>query len=180
MVQLYFLAVVLPEELNAEIKGFKNHMLQEWGCKVALKSPAHITIIPPYWMDTGLEPSLLQNMQAFSDPFAPFQLSLRNFSAFKPKTLFVAVQQSEQLYRLKMAADRFFNTHTEYKAKPDNRKFHPHVTIATRDLHKKSFSEAWQFYETKNFERTFTASGLTILRHNQKDWDIIYTAPFGA
>lgn len=180
MAQLYFLAVVLPEELNAEIRSFKNHMFQEWGCKVALKSPAHITIIPPFWMDTALEASLSQDLTALSQPVAPFPLRLQHFSAFRPKTLFVAVQQSEQLLRLKMAADAFFGTHTQYKARPDSRSFHPHVTIATRDLNKRSFAEAWQIYESKHFERTFTATGLTLLRHNQKDWDTIYTAPFRA
>ena len=180
MAQLYFLAVVLPEALNTEIKGFKNHMLQEWGCKVALKSPAHITILPPYWMDTGLEDSLLQDVASLCAPFAPFPLNLQNFSAFKPRTIFVAVQPSEQLYRLKMAADDFFTRHTQYKAKPDNRSFHPHVTIATRDLHKKSFAEAWQLYESRHYERSVTATGLSVLRHNQKEWDIIHTALLGA
>jgi 2'-5' RNA ligase len=177
---LYFLAVVLPDALNAEIKGFKTHMLQEYGCKVALKSPAHITVIPPYWMELELEASLLQDVQALAAPFAPFPLKLQHFSAFKPRTLFVAVQPSEQLYRLKMAADDFFTRHTPYKAKPDSHSFHPHVTIATRDLHKKTFAEAWQFYETKHYERSFTATGLSVLRHNQKQWDIIATALFGA
>src|SRR5688500_1843959 len=178
MSSLYFLAVVLPQELNTEIKAFKNHMLQEWGCRVALKSPAHITIIPPYWMDIALEGSLLQDLAALSDLFAPFTLNLQNFSAFRPKTLFVAVQPSEQLLRLKMAADVLFTNNTQYKAKPDPRSFHPHVTIATRDLHKKSFAEAWQFYEPKHYERAFTANGLSVLRHNQKEWDIIHTALF--
>ena len=178
MVQLYFLAVVLPEELNAEIKIFKNHMHQEWGCRVALKSPAHITIIPPFWMDTILEAALIQDVQALSEPFEPFPLKLQHFDAFRPRTLFVAVQPSEPLYRLKLAADEFFTRHNQYKARPDKRSFHPHITIATRDLHKKSFAEAWAIYETKHFERSFTASALSVLRHNQKEWDMIYTAQF--
>ena len=48
--RMYFIAIVLPDELNKKVLKWKNFMHDKFGCKVGLKSPAHITFIPPFWM----------------------------------------------------------------------------------------------------------------------------------
>lgn len=53
---------------------------------------------------------------------------------------------------MKNMVDTFFSK-TNYKFKIDSRPFHPDITIATRDLHKKDFQEAWQQFETKKLTR---------------------------
>jgi 2'-5' RNA ligase len=79
---------------------------------------------------------------------------------------------------LKATVDVFCKTHPQYGAKGDTRPFHPHITIATRDLHKRAFTEAWPLFEHKKYEVQFEATGLSVLRHNTKNWDVIHTAPF--
>jgi 2'-5' RNA ligase len=175
---MYFIAIVLPEEINQSVLKLKHLMLEKFGCKVGLKSPAHITIIPPYWMTEDLEQPLLQDMDFLSKTIPAFSLTLSRFSAFKPRTIFIDVPVPESLAFVKKTTERFFKTHTHYKAKIDNRPFHPHITIATRDLHKKAFAEAWPLFENKPFAATFEATGLSVLRHNKKDWDVIHTSPF--
>ena len=64
--------------------------------------------------------------------------------------------------------DDFFRQNPWYKIKIDERPFHPHITIATRDLFKRSFHEAWPIFEKETFEAEWEANALSVLRHNKK------------
>ena len=64
------------------------------------------------------------------------------------------------------------------KLKIDTRPFHPHITIATRDLHKKDFHDAWPMFEKEKFNAEWEANGLSLLRHNRTNWDVIHTCNF--
>lgn len=174
---MYFIAIVLPDELDKKVQKWKELMHEKYGCSVGLRSPAHITFIPPFWMDEEKEQQLISDVDTVSTPVHPFIISLNNFSAFKPRTIFVDVVVNEELRSLKSAVDTFFSK-TGYKIKIDNRPFHPHITIATRDLHKKDFQEAWPLFETKKFKAEWKANGLSVLRHNRANWDVIHTSNF--
>jgi 2'-5' RNA ligase len=176
--RMYFAALVLPDDLNQEIKLFKNLMLERWGCKVGLRSPAHITLIPPFRMDGTMEEHFANDLNAWCKNIAPFPVATNNFSAFRPRTIFIEPVLDEPLKKLKRSIDTFSKTHTQYGAKTDTRPFHPHITIATRDLHKRAFAEAWPLFEHKEFKGHFEATGLSVLRHNTVNWDVIHTAPF--
>jgi 2'-5' RNA ligase len=82
------------------------------------------------------------------------------------------------LKRLKQTMDAFCKAHPQYGAKPDTRPFHPHITIATRDLHKRAFAEAWPLFEHKTYSAQFEATALSVLRHNTRFWDVVHAAPF--
>ena len=60
---MYFVALVLPEELNQEILKWKRYMHERFQCSVGLKSPAHITLVPPFWLDEAKENSLLADVK---------------------------------------------------------------------------------------------------------------------
>ena len=82
------------------------------------------------------------------------------------------------LESLKETVDMFFKEGRPYKIKIDSRPFHPHITIATRDLFKKTFYEAWPIFEKEKFEEEWLAESLSVLRHNKKNWDVIQTSQF--
>ena len=175
---MYFIAVVLPEDLNKKVLPYKQMMFERWGCRVGLKSPAHITVIPPFWMEAEKEAQLLKDIDWLSSNLATFSVATNHFSAFKPRTIFIDVAPNEQLAAVKKEADRFFRQAEHYKIKIEYRPFHPHITIATRDLHKKAFAEAWLLFAEKEFQETWQATGLSLLRHNKKTWDVIHTSCF--
>ena len=86
----------------------------------------------------------------------------------------------EALRHLKQQTDLYFKQRPQYGAKIDVRPFHPHITIATRDLRKSAFAEAWPQVADQSFEQTFTANGTGLLRHNGHVWEVIHTASFNA
>ena len=175
---MYFIALVLPSALNQKVLHLKNFMHERYDCKVGLKSPAHITLIPPFWMEEDREVELFYDVGQLAKKFSPFIIQTKNFSAFKPRTIFIEVEKNIALNRLKENVDNFFKLNNSYKIKVDSRPFHPHITIATRDLFKKSFHEAWPVFEKEIFEEEWIADGLSILRHNKKNWDVVYTSQF--
>jgi 2'-5' RNA ligase len=175
---MYFIALVLPPYLNEKILKYKNMMLEKYNCKVGLKSPAHITLIPPFWTEEGKEEQLINDISFLNDQFQPFKMKTHNFSAFKPRTIFIVPEPSEELNKVKKATDDFFKNNSFYNIKIDTRRFHPHITIATRDLYKKSFHEIWPWFAEKEFIEEWTAESISLLKHNKKNWDVIHTSQF--
>lgn len=174
---MYFVAIVLPEELDKKVLEWKQYMYHHFKCTVGLKSPAHITIIPPFWMQSEMENDFITDIKTLSEQLKPFLIETNDFSVFKPRTIFVAVRENLSLAELKRKATEFFKQ-KEYLIKPENRPFYPHITIATRDLYKKDFYEAWKYFNDKKIKEDWQATGLSILRHNKKNWDVIYTSQF--
>ncbi|MDQ3552154.1 MAG: 2'-5' RNA ligase family protein, partial [Bacteroidota bacterium] len=170
---MYFVAVVLPPDLNEKIFVWKQYMFQQYKCAVGLKSPAHITIIPPFWMHPEKEKDFIKNIDNLSAQISQFIIETNDFSAFKPRTIFIAVKENLHLVELKRKATEFFEE-KDYNIKPENRSFHPHITIATRDLYKKDFHETWNLFQNKKFMEEWQTNGLSILHHNKKNWDVIY------
>ncbi len=178
MASMYFIAIVLPAEVNKLVLSYKHMMQEKYGCVVGLKSPAHITLIPPFWMNEDLEVKLMNEISHISMELASINLRTHNYSAFKPRTIFIAIEKSGRLDEIKKKVDDYFSYKNEYGLTIDTRPFHPHITIATRDLHKKSFHEAWEFFEGKKFIESFCIGGISLLKHNKKNWDVVFTSQF--
>jgi 2'-5' RNA ligase len=125
-------------------------------------------------LERNLEYSLLQ----FSATQPGFKIQLNNFSCFQPRVIFIDVVPNEQLTCLKDNLFHFLLSEGSYPIEKDERSFYPHVTIATRDLYKKSFHEAWDYFKDKKYEAEWMADGLSLLRHNQKNWELIASCQF--
>ena len=175
---MYFIAIVAPEEINQQVLKWKNFFKERYECSVALKSPAHITIIPPFWMNDELENDLINSIHGFSIAKTKFEITLQNFATFQPKVIFVDVVKSEMLYRLFQSFTDFIVGQNKFPIKKEERPFHPHVTLATRDLYKKAFQEAWEIFSKKKYEVVWMVNGISLLRHNKKNWDVIFTSQF--
>ena len=175
---MYFIAIVLPQDLNEKVLKYKNMMFEKYNCKVGLKSPAHITLVSTFWMEEEKQEGLIVDINSLSNDVEPFPVLTSNFSAFKPKTIFISTAPSDKLSQVKIATDEFFRNNSFYNIKTESRPFHPHITIATRDLYKKDFQEIWPWFAEKKFEEKWTAEGLSVLKHNKKNWDVIYTSQF--
>lgn len=175
---MYFLAIVLPPHLNDEVLVFKHFMQSRYGCCVALRSPAHITIIPPFWFDETKETVLVNDVSEISSNTSAFSIRTNNFSCFKPRTIFIDVNSNSQLDALKKKTETFLGKQQHYKLKIDERPAHFHITIATRDLHKKAFHEAYAHFANQAFIKEWMAEGLSVLKHNKTNWEVLHSGLF--
>lgn len=173
---MYFIALVAPDNISEDILKWKNFFKERYECMVASKSPAHITLIPPFWMKDELEADLILSIKEFSNTKRKFEISLKDYGAFKPRVIYVDVVKNQRLDDIHFMLNEFILTQHKFPVSEDDRPFHPHVTLATRDLHKRSFYEAWEFFSKKKYEANWLVRGISLLRHNKKNWDVIFTS----
>jgi 2'-5' RNA ligase len=173
----YFIAIVTPEQINQQVLEWKQYMLQHFNCKVALRSPAHITLIPPFIMPDDLQPQLEEQLQLFAAVQQSFAIQLKNFAAFKPRVLYVHVQPNPLLTDLQASLEAFLLQHKHFPIIKEERPFHPHVTIANHDLQKEDFPVAWQYFQQMPYEVSFPADTISLLRHNGQIWEVVNSFP---
>lgn len=174
---LYFIAIVPDKELRAEVDRFKRIAKERFGSGHALKSPPHITLIPPFRWRKADMPALVRCLGEFCDRRERFTIRLHQFDAFPPRVLFIGVAQNPVLRKTQADLEKEMERKTPWRKK-DGREYHPHMTIAFRDLKKTAFREAWAFFRQLDFDRTFWATALTLLEHNGQRWEINKEFPF--
>lgn len=176
---LHFIAIVPPETINQRVLEWKHYMRDQFRCKVALKSPAHITLIAPFDMPDPFQAALQELLLPFAAQQKDFPVQLKNFAAFKPRVIYVDVLLTASLHALQTALETALLQSNRFPIKKEERPFHPHVTIANRDLHKEDFPRAWQHFQQLNYEVTFTAHAISLLRFNGQVWEIAHSFPLG-
>ena len=174
---LYFIAIVAPAEINDPVLVWKKYMEEQYGCTVALRSPAHITLVPPFTMKEDRENELGEYLQQFSSAEKSFTINLKDFDNFKPRVIFLHVEPGEALLQLKERLELYLLSLEKFPVKKEERPFHPHITIANRDLNKKDFPKAWAYFQSLSFSATFTADSIYLLKHNNKEWEMAARFP---
>lgn len=168
---LYFIALVLPEELNKQIKDLKFEMAEKFSAKHALKLPAHITLRPPFNMEEEQEKKLSALLQGLAREQNKIPVDLDGFGSFAPRVIYINIKNGQLLYELHGQLEKKLINVTGNKKKV-NSQFHPHITIATRDLDQKKFPDALLTFKERKFERNFEAEKITLLKHNGQVWEI--------
>lgn len=100
-----------------------------------------------------------------------FNIELCGFGSFPPFTIFMDVKKNErlndmqdQLFKFSKKELQLFNA--QYKDLP----FHPHLTLAFRDLKKDKFALAWSEFENRPYNESFLADRITVLKQDDKYW----------
>ena len=52
-----------------------------------------------------------------------------------------------------------------------DRGFHPHMTVAFRDLKKPEFQVAWEKFKKEEYYAEFRCNEFTLLKHNGNHWE---------
>jgi 2'-5' RNA ligase len=154
--------------------NLKTYFKDKYNSKASLNSPPHITLHMPFQWKEDKENILTEKLHDFAKLFLPFELELLNFNCFPPRVIYIDVVKSKLLEKLQQDLHRLckkelnlFNAN--YKEHP----FHPHVTLAFRDLRKQQFLMAWEEFRERKFERTFQVSAISLLKHDGMRWEIV-------
>ncbi|MFD2518744.1 2'-5' RNA ligase family protein [Salinimicrobium flavum] len=175
---LYFFAILPNMELQERVQQIKLDLKEKYGVKHALKLPAHITLQPPFRMDCGLEKDLFEELDEFTQNQEFLKVQLSGFGAFPPRVIFIPVVHHESLSELRKQFLKILYRHIPPEEKGINPNFHPHITLATRDLLPETFKPAWLELRSKEFSASFLAEGFSLLKHNGKNWDLYRQFPF--
>lgn len=170
---LCFIALLPSQKIHDEITAFKQYMFEQYNARVALRSPVHITLYPPFkWSDEKFE--LLNTfLYDFAASQNQFPVMLNGFDCFKPSVVYIKVEENDALIKLQknltFALQKYFSA-KEFPSQ--SRPYLAHITIANRDLQKKFFLQAWNVFKNKIYTAAFTVTHITLLKHNGKIWDV--------
>lgn len=173
MLQKYFIAVVPPEPLLSEIHDIKSAIFKSYQTKGALQSPAHITLHMPFSFEEEKENKLISCLESFWFD-AQFQIVLDDYSCFEPRVVFINVVNQYKLLELQKRLVGHVKRHLSlFNQADDMRGFHPHITVAFRDLKKAVFYKVWDEYQTKPFKAEFTCNSFSLLKHQKDHWTVL-------
>jgi 2'-5' RNA ligase len=171
---LYFLAIVPPQEIQDRITQLKHEVADKFGSQHALNASPHITLHMPFkWKDKKKD-QLMNVLERINEKVTPFEIELKDFGFFEPRVVFVNVVENESLNQLQ----KFVTSICKKELKLDNanykdRPFHPHATIAFRDLKKSKFYEAREYFEAQKFDEKFNVMEMHLLKHDEGKWNVI-------
>ena len=163
--------MVLPSPLADVVKTLQHRAHTAYYSHAALRSPPHITLQPPFRLPLDQVARLKQVLAEFASQYLSFAVELGGFGCFPPRVVFVRVIENHMLSAIQ---HDLIKTLTENQivgsGEQTLRAFHPHITIAFRDLIQRHFRSLWGEVEHKYFTGRFTAGGITLLRHNGTFW----------
>jgi 2'-5' RNA ligase len=168
----YLIAIIPPAPLYDEALRWKEYMRDHYNSKAALKSPPHITLHMPFEWKEEKQDKLIHALQKFSAGRPAFTIQLKNFNCFAPRVIFIDVVPQPLLQELAQALHRFCKEKLNlFNARYLDKPFHPHLTIAFRDLKPALFQMAWGEIQDKEFEGAFAVDKISLLKHNGKVWE---------
>ncbi len=176
--ELYFIALVPHEKLRNEIRAVKERMRSEYGAGHALKSPAHITLQMPFKRSSTEETAISAALRRFAFGEEPFTIDLDGYGCFAPRVIFIRITNPEPVRALHRHLKEVLAGELQFPKGEIMNDVQPHITVATRDLTKESFADAWPEMKDEEFSGSFQVRSLFLLKHNGKHWDILEEYPF--
>jgi 2'-5' RNA ligase len=171
---LYFIAFIPPSPVFEEAQTMKQYFRERYNSKAALNSPPHITLHMPFKWKNEKESELVEKLRVFIKRFDPIKVCLDNFSSFPPRVIFINVVKSEILGALQKEIERFCKRELNlFNANYKEDAYHPHLTLAFRDLKKSAYAEAWEELRSREFKAEFMADKIALLKHDGKAWNVL-------
>ncbi len=176
MKKLYFIAWVIGGEEGQAITAIKETVCAATGCCHALKSPPHVTVIPPFWMEPHRISKLRRIVEEWAGSYPPFVWSLDGFSHFDERVVFIAPFADAPLEEMQRAlVQRLQGNPLRLKLRT-RKHFHPHVSVAVRIPDADTYQLCWQLVNRMHFSCQYPQLDVAILQYNGKKWDIVATA----
>ncbi len=161
-----------PKPLLHQLQDIKHEIFINYNTKGALRSPAHITLHMPFNWDDEKEQKLVSSLESFNFSQS-FDVYLNRFFCFEPRVIFIGVNDNEALYQLQKSLVLHVKKNLQlFNQYDDKRGFHPHVTVAFRDLKKPMFYKIWNDYKDKKFEAFFNCTTFCLLKHINNKWEV--------
>jgi 2'-5' RNA ligase len=168
--KVYFIALLPNERLQEEVTKLKEYAAIYFSTRRALTSPPHITLQPPFvWEGNNLDP-IRATIKDVCQIHFPFEITLKNFHHFSTRVIFIDVEISEPLIQLHQNLRKQMREEHQLEDRFDS--FHPHMTVAFKDLKKEIFPDAWAYFSKLNYQKSFIVDQLTLLERDGKKWNI--------
>lgn len=165
----FFLGITLPDDINKEVEAWRRRFK-------APKTPPHITLIPPFRWDLD-ERKLRKVLQETAIRHQVFELSCRGIGHFGRSVIFIDIEENQALFGLQRDLSGVLE---HFGIKPERRRYHPHLTLATclRGDKYDLYLEQLMGYNPKySFDCRSVAVFTLVTANNLKQWQQVYALP---
>lgn len=168
----FFVALIPPRP----IQDYASQVIQALGDRYHTRTahaPPHITLQPPFLWQSNDTSQLEECLSSFAHSQVQIPVVLSGFGAFAPRVLFINVLKTDVLLRIQADLMAHLEKHLGI-ADPvaQRRPFSPHLTIASRNLNRQTFKQAWSELEPQAVEFEFVGDRLVLLIHNGRGWHV--------
>ncbi|SMD42152.1 2'-5' RNA ligase [Aquiflexum balticum DSM 16537] len=175
----YFIAIVPEGKIQTQATDLKNLMKEKFNLKYALKSPAHITLKMPFLWNENKEDILGQKLEEYFTAHKAFNLILKGFDRFGRRVIFIHVKENTELTALQLSLSKFCKMELKLVEELSDRAYHPHMTIAFKDVKPKLFDEYWEFVKTQKFKEDYSVNNVALLKKVDGRWEVLQRFDFG-
>lgn len=175
-ISLYFLACIPPAPVYEHVQELKELFAREYHAVHALNSPPHITVIPPFKIMPESFPVIRKFLLENASIFQPEKVMLDGFGCFQPRVIYINTHTSQHFKEARNELLRRFYTLIP-QHRQDTRPFHPHMTLAFKDLTPAMFYKAWPAVCRMDFSASFRIVELVLLRYESGKWAAIENFP---
>jgi 2'-5' RNA ligase len=172
---IFFIAILPPKEIQEKVTSLKAYASRKFNSSHALKSPPHVTLQAPFRWSLKKLKTLRSTLEMFSETQSPFSVELKNWDHFSDRVIFIDVAPNVELMDFQFSLVQYL--HKKLSLNKDKRPYHPHMTVAFKDLKPYYFQKAWAHFSNIEFDTQFEVKELTLLRHNGAQWEIFENYP---
>ena len=173
MKSLYLIAILPPPEVAQRIDHIRKECSEKYQVFKALKPPVHITLYKPVWIGSDREALLIESMRLVGRGSRSFTLNVENFARFDKRVLYLKALSNPEIVALQHQIATVFRDQSFDKNAKIDQHYHPHFTLAYRDITPDKFDEIWKEYKDRKFSENFSVVQFSILKHDGKKWQVL-------
>lgn len=170
---MYFIALIPEKEFSEKVRKLQEGLREEHGISYAMRLPPHITLQAPFQCQPGLEKNLMECMAKFRSEFQGLSLKANNFGSFIQPVIFVSLEKNTCLHALQEEITEELTRAGCLVAAQRNNNYHPHISLAYRDLTPEKHAEIWPSFESRKLEDPFEAKSLVLFKHSGFQWEVV-------
>ena len=168
---LYFVAIIPPEPLVSKIREMKLVACHNFQSCAAMKSPPHITLHMPFRWKKKKEEKLFTFFKEFQADVSAFKVEVNGVDHFGDRVIYLSIAANSMMMHLQSTLVKSMKRELNlFNAQYKGKAFHPHITLAFRDLKKHHFEPAISHFKSMGLLESFQSDCYTLLKHDGNQW----------
>lgn len=163
--QMYFTAFLFQDDVSAEIQNLKQELAERTNARHALKILPHITLLPPFTFTEEEISVKKQMLEEWSCQMHVFEIKLNGFGHFRKDVVYILPEIPQEIFSYQAELVKKMQSPFPGKFPEYSHHWHPHATLAFRDLNEESFHIAMEFLRGKKIKIQTTVLSFAELKH---------------
>jgi 2'-5' RNA ligase len=133
----------------------------------------------PFSYNEAKEANLAQHFRSFFANQVPFSLTISGIGNFGQRVIFQKIIPNPELLSLQLGLKTFCKRELHLVDELSDRNYHPHLTLAFRDLKSSHFEEVLSFTKRRCFDAEFLVDRVALLKKEEGIWRVCKELPLG-